>query len=72
MRRYGAAPVRTEALGTTSKSLGELRAFLTTLSSRFSAATYDLLTNNCNHFSNEVRVAPTPFPPPWPQRVGNE
>ena len=41
-------------LGTTSKSEAELLAFLRTASPRFTAATYDLLSHNCNHFSDEV------------------
>eukprot|EP00966_Prymnesium_polylepis_P141606 3270262-Prymnesium_polylepis.1 len=41
-------------LGSTAKTESELSAFLAQISPRFTAATYDLLRHNCNHFSNEV------------------
>jgi len=43
-------------LGTTSKTEEELMAFLHTASPRFTAETYNLLSHNCNHFSNEVAL----------------
>ena len=45
---------RLDAMGTTTKTEAQLYAHLATLSSRFSAATYNLLTNNCNNFSDEL------------------
>jgi hypothetical protein len=53
MTPYG-RPVRVESLGTTTKTQEELHEFLRSISSQFSAATYDLLNNNCNNFSNAV------------------
>ena len=58
-------------LGTTSKSEAELLAFLRTASPRFTAATYDLLTHNCNHFSDEVARFPDPNPNPDPNPDSN-
>jgi hypothetical protein len=48
------SPVEKIPMGRTTKSLEELRAFLRTNSSRFTASTYDLFRNNCNNFTNEV------------------
>ena len=45
---------RIDAMGTTTKTEAQLQAHLGTLSGRFSAATYNLLTNNCNNFSDEL------------------
>ena len=50
----GMQVTRLDAMGTTTKTEAQLQAHLGTLSSRFSAATYNLLTNNCNNFSDEV------------------
>ena len=41
-------------VGVTEKTQVELEAFLTSIAPRFTAATYNLLSHNCNHFSNEV------------------
>jgi predicted component of type VI protein secretion system len=41
-------------LGRTTKSMAEVDAFLRELSPRFTADTYNLLSHNCNHFSNEL------------------
>lgn len=41
-------------MGTTEKTEADLQAFLASISARFSAETYNLLSHNCNHFSNEV------------------
>eukprot|EP00656_Telonema_subtile_P049424 TRINITY_DN6140_c0_g1_i8.p1 TRINITY_DN6140_c0_g1~~TRINITY_DN6140_c0_g1_i8.p1 ORF type:complete len:488 (+),score=121.61 TRINITY_DN6140_c0_g1_i8:117-1580(+) len=40
-------------LGETSKTPGEFRAFLGTISHRFTQATYDLMHHNCNNFTDE-------------------
>jgi len=41
-------------MGQTGKTEVELQAFLNSISARFTADTYNLLSHNCNHFSNEV------------------
>ena len=41
-------------LGTTAKTEAEVTAFLSQISPRYTAATYNLLSHNCNHFSNEL------------------
>ncbi len=48
---YG-MPVRTEKLGTTSKTQEDFLAFLRSVQTRFSMSTYDLFENNCNNFSD--------------------
>ncbi|RLN90015.1 hypothetical protein BBJ28_00006141 [Nothophytophthora sp. Chile5] len=52
--RYGMHPVEQIALGETQVSQARFEQFLRDNSSRFTAATYDLLRHNCNNFSNEV------------------
>jgi hypothetical protein len=54
VQRYGMQPVRTAALGQTSKTQQQLEQFLRENSARFTDATYDLLRHNCNNFSDEV------------------
>ncbi|OEH75770.1 uba ts-n domain-containing protein [Cyclospora cayetanensis] len=46
-------PSKIETLGTTTKTLEEIRRFVNEVSPRFTADTYDLLHNNCNHFTQE-------------------
>lgn len=41
-------------LGDTTKTESELNAFLRSINHRFTQDTYDLLTHNCNNFSDEV------------------
>ncbi|KAF0689095.1 Aste57867_19367 [Aphanomyces stellatus] len=50
---YG-QPVQTLTLGSTEVPAEEFAAFLREVSPRFTAATYNLLSHNCNNFSNEV------------------
>ncbi|RHY66137.1 hypothetical protein DYB34_002254 [Aphanomyces astaci] len=50
---YG-SPVQVLRLGTTQVPHEAFMAFLQDVSPRFTAASYNLLTNNCNNFSNEV------------------
>ena len=50
---YG-RPVETIDLGRTSKTADELRAFLRSISHKYTAETYSLLRNNCNNFSDDV------------------
>ena len=49
---YG-TPLAIEEMGTTQKSLIEFRAFLSSISPSFTFATYHLLDNNCNNFSDQ-------------------
>lgn len=49
---YG-TPKQSHPLGRTTKSLDEFLTFLRSITSRFTVATYHLLDNNCNNFSNE-------------------
>jgi len=49
------APVRVITLGLTSRTQEELSDFIrSTLCFSYNRASYDVLTKNCNHFSNEV------------------
>jgi PPPDE putative peptidase domain/PUL domain len=48
---YG-TPMDTLALGTTTRSTDDFRAFLRSISAQFSMQTYHLLENNCNNFSD--------------------
>lgn len=52
--QFGMAPIRNESLGVTNRTERELREFLVGIDARFTADTYDLFTNNCNHFSSVV------------------
>lgn len=52
--RYGMQPVQIIPLGSTSLTLAQFESFLRDINPRFTTATYDLLQNNCNNFSNEV------------------
>ncbi|KAG7391693.1 hypothetical protein PHYPSEUDO_003767 [Phytophthora pseudosyringae] len=54
VQRYGMQPERTIPLGETSLSQQQLEQFLHENSVRFTGATYDLLSHNCNNFSDEV------------------
>jgi hypothetical protein len=50
----GLNPTRIDVMGDTFKTEADLQAHVGTLSSRFTAATYNLMSNNCNNFSDEV------------------
>lgn len=52
----GLRPVETVDLGETTKSQAEFEQFLRSIRHRFTQATYDLINNNCNNFSNEVAI----------------
>lgn len=52
---YG-TPVSTEHLGNTEKSYGEFSQFLSSIMREMSIATYHLLDNNCNHFSDRCSM----------------
>jgi hypothetical protein len=50
----GMRPVQMLDMGETIKTRAELEAFLRTINNRFTVATYDLINNNCNNFSDAV------------------
>ncbi|XP_044970561.1 uncharacterized protein KIAA0754-like [Hordeum vulgare subsp. vulgare] len=50
---YG-TPARVEHFGVTHVAKEDFEGFLQEMSPRYTPETYNLLTNNCNHFSNEV------------------
>jgi len=50
----GMPPLRMELIGETTKTQQELETFLLSIRSRFTTATYNLLTHNCNNFSDEL------------------
>jgi hypothetical protein len=54
----GMTPCERKALGRTSKTEAEIAAFLRSpgMAGKFTAARYDLFTNNCNHFSHDLAV----------------
>ena len=58
-------------LGEIAKTEAELTQFLAQLSPRYTAATYDLLKHNCNHFSNEVALFLTGGATAVPARIVN-
>ena len=39
-------------MGVTTKTMAELQTYLHSINHQFTAATYNLLTNNCNNFSD--------------------
>lgn len=49
-------PSQTLTIGQTNKTKQDLNNFLISIHPRFSASTYDLIRNNCNHFANEVCI----------------
>eukprot|EP00871_Galdieria_phlegrea_P000421 jgi/Galph1/137/GphlegSOOS_G4767.1 len=49
---YG-SPLKTVELGYTSKTLADFENFLSSIRHKYSFEKYDLLKNNCNHFTNE-------------------
>lgn len=52
----GLRPVETVDLGQTTKTQTEFEQFLRSIRHRFTQATYDLINNNCNNFSNEAAL----------------
>ncbi len=50
----GLRPVHQIFIATTNKTQQELNIFLQSINHRFTQATYDLINNNCNNFSDEV------------------
>jgi hypothetical protein len=70
-KAVGFAPCEVIALGQTTKSEAELQVFLSSISARFSAETYNLLEHNCNHFSDEVAAFLTEGAGRVPDRIVN-
>ncbi|KAH9249445.1 hypothetical protein BASA81_012807 [Batrachochytrium salamandrivorans] len=53
VRSYGMRPIASpEVLGMTTKTRSEFLLFLSSVREQFTQHTYDLLGNNCNHFSD--------------------
>ena len=50
----GMAPTRLQVMGSTVKTEAQLRAFLASVATQWGANTYNLLTHNCNNFSDVV------------------
>eukprot|EP00177_Eucheuma_denticulatum_P003931 GFKZ01007109.1.p1 GENE.GFKZ01007109.1~~GFKZ01007109.1.p1 ORF type:complete len:445 (-),score=56.15 GFKZ01007109.1:1609-2943(-) len=48
---YG-QPIDVQSMGSTNKTLDQFRSFLSSISHRFTFASYHLLDNNCNNFSD--------------------
>lgn len=46
--------VQTLDMGTTTKTEAELTAYLRSIGSQYTQFTYNLITNNCNHFANNI------------------
>ncbi len=53
--QYG-RPVKRILLGQTNKTVAEFEAFLDRIRPRFRMQDYDLLTHNCNNFTNECSL----------------
>jgi desumoylating isopeptidase 1 len=54
VENFGLAPIQKLTLGRTAKSDDEIRLYLRTISPKYTFATYDLFTNNCNNFSDTL------------------
>ena len=66
-------PLRTLPLGTTSVDAESAAAWVATVNEgEFCAASYSLLTHNCNHFSNAFAEFLTNAPHPVPADVVNQ
>lgn len=52
---YG-VPVETVVLGTTMLDEDVFNEYIESVRSRYNAETYNLMLNNCNHFSNEMTM----------------
>lgn len=47
-------PVQVLEMGNTTKTMQEFEAYLSTIQSRFTMMTYDLIHNNCNNFADTI------------------
>ena len=53
-RNSGLMPMRLQNLGRTNKTEMELRTYINSITSQWTAASYNLLTHNCNNFSDTI------------------
>ena len=54
---FGPTPDRVEDLGETTRSLAELKDFIRSrMRKKYSYSTYDVICNNCNHFTNDISM----------------
>lgn len=52
---FGPTPDKVEDLGETTRTLQELKEFMKTkMRKKYNYATYDVITNNCNNFTNDI------------------
>ena len=52
---FGPTPDKVEDLGETTRTLQELKEFIKTkMRKKYNYATYDVITNNCNNFTNDI------------------
>merc|ERR1719230_2331956 len=49
---FGMAPVQRQSLGTTTKSVHEFHAWISSVQHQYTQQNYDLFTHNCNNFSD--------------------
>ena len=54
VQAFGLSPIRAIPLGTTTKSTATFHAWINSVRSRYTQATYDLFRHNCNNFSDEA------------------
>jgi hypothetical protein len=53
-RNSGLAPTRLQLMGRTTRTEADLRAYISTINAQWSANTYNLITHNCNNFSDTI------------------
>jgi len=52
---FGTTPTRIEDIGTTTRTVQELKEFVRSkMRKKYNYASYDVISNNCNHFTNDV------------------
>ena len=52
---FGTTPTRIEDIGTTTRTIQELKEFVRTkMRKKYNYNSYDVISNNCNHFTNDV------------------
>jgi hypothetical protein len=56
VRMHGIRPVRYVSLGLTTRSSREISEWLVNNRGRYTASTYNLLTNNCNNFAHDFAL----------------
>ena len=55
-RSHGMQPKQLLDMGVTTKTEREVDSFIGTIRHRFTQATYNLISHNCNNFSNELTL----------------